>query len=244
MGSISRTRGEMALYVGGSGPDNQKNGTEDFDEMYELDGNDRINGNDRIYAGFGNHVIDGGAGNDIIDGLLGTDILSGGAGNDDIFSGETIYDEGSNDTSNGGPGNDSLSDDMGNDVHYGNEGDDDFRDFVGNDIYNGGIGNDRLTMSVVQDSFTDPPTYNNYGTNTFDGSEGYDEIQVYSDLPNITIGTNNITIGDKGTINLLATELVRIDSSGSQDFNNVPNLNVNASGCIGNVQITSDLLFS
>src|SRR5207244_5183477 len=82
--------------------------------LYGMGENDYIlddsltNGNDLIYGGVGDDVLDGAGGNDSIYGESGNDVLTGGAGNDQLFGGDggdtfNVFD-GYADTIDGGAG--------------------------------------------------------------------------------------------------------------------------------------------
>ncbi|PIT71419.1 calcium-binding protein, partial [Limnohabitans sp. JirII-31] len=121
-----------------------RNGSEGADSITGLsDYANRINGlggNDTLYGGNQDDVIDGGEGDDYMVGYSGTDMLTGGAGNDALNGGY------GSDTLMGGEGNDSLAGDYGDDTLVGGVGNDYLSGWQGNDTYvfNQGDGQDTI----------------------------------------------------------------------------------------------------
>ncbi len=106
---------------GGAGNDLIYGGTgrevDDWDAADELYGDD---GNDRIFAQFGDDEVYGGTGADELAGQAGNDLLVGGDGNDRLGGGT------GNDRLYGGGGGDVLSGRSGADLLYGEGGNDRF----------------------------------------------------------------------------------------------------------------------
>ena len=157
--------------------------------------NNNVNGFDNS-----NDVINGQGGDDIIQGLSGNDMLRGGAGNDSLFGEVSLIDpystrhsNDSNDTLDGGAGDDYLS-------AYGS---------LGNNLLSGGDGNDSLNTSG---SLVDLPGYSypfdntSEGNNTLNGGAGNDILTAYGS------SGNNLLFGDDGNDYL--------DISGSSFFDN------------------------
>jgi len=82
-------------------------------------------GDDAIYGGTGDDLINGAGGNDALYGNAGDDTLNGEIGND------TLYGQAGDDTLTGGEGNDTLVGGVGNDTLDGG---------AGNDVLDGGAG--------------------------------------------------------------------------------------------------------
>jgi Ca2+-binding RTX toxin-like protein len=94
--------------------------------------NSSVGGDDTIYGGNGNDIIDGDIGNDLLNGEdgddtiyggAGQDIVNGGDGDDTIFSGSgnnTVSGGNDNDVITGGSGVNLLNGDAGDDVIYSN----------------------------------------------------------------------------------------------------------------------------
>ena len=70
-----------------------------------------MSGNDLVYAGAGNDIINGGTGEDKLYGEAGDDTINGGTGNDNLQGGS------GNDTIDGGVGNDNLYGNIGSDTY-------------------------------------------------------------------------------------------------------------------------------
>jgi Ca2+-binding RTX toxin-like protein len=164
---------------GGSGDDDLRAGSWTFSGNWQPegvvrggDGNDTIvcsrtvctglgeGGDDRMFGGRYNEVLDGGLGNDVIDGDGGSDRLFGGEGDDTIDgggghanptglggyvdSGDHIDGAWGNDTLRGGGGNDTIYGADGHDVIYGNGDVDTIDGGWGSDSIFGGPGSDRM----------------------------------------------------------------------------------------------------
>ena len=155
-------------------------------------------GNDSVYGGGGNDLIDdlghtstgsggddsffGGAGADTLYGWIGNDWLDGGTENDLMFgedgndyldgwTGNDILSGGEGqDTLYGYTGNDSLQGDAGNDLLYGEDGSDVLFGGLGRDTLFGGQGADVFKFSSVNDS--------NGGTRDLIGSFEFDVDRV------------------------------------------------------------------
>ncbi|MGY4403734.1 calcium-binding protein [Bradyrhizobium sp. USDA 3315] len=118
-------------------------------------GSDTVNlsdaGNDTVYGGNGDDVINAGAAN-------GSNLLFGGAGNDSIYGGS------GNDTLDGGAGNDYLTAGSGAQWLLGGAGDDSLYGGTGNDTLDGGAGNDKFYIQ------------SHTGNDTIVGGTGYDTV--------------------------------------------------------------------
>jgi len=170
------------------------------DTIYAGSGNDLINlsngnnlvvngsGSDTIIGGMGQNTIVGGSGNDVIWGLGGAVSVYGGSGNDIIQGGmgnNTIY---------GGTGNDLISAGSygggapGNDLVYGGSGSDTINGAGGNDTLVGGTGNDTIYGN-------DGGIYT--GNKYLYGGTGNDQLWANSYGNNTVIGGsgNDILIG-------------------------------------------------
>ena len=148
------------------------------------EGDDQLlgeNGNDRLFAGGGNDVLDGGTGddtlygdglftlfefanlqpsllpgNDVLYGRDGNDYLDGGAGDDLLDGGignDALAGGNGEDFLFGGAGNDSLNGGAGNDQVLGEDGDDSLSGGSRNDVLNGGAGNDTLSGDEGDDTY-------------------------------------------------------------------------------------------
>ncbi|WP_137703373.1 lipase family protein [Marimonas lutisalis] len=95
-----------------------------------LNGDD---GDNPIYGGAANEIINGFGGHDTLSGDLGSDTIDGGSGNDSL---------------EGGSGNDEITDGAGNDTVLGGSGDDTLVGTTGVDTFEGGDGNDLLTADL------------------------------------------------------------------------------------------------
>jgi Ca2+-binding RTX toxin-like protein len=115
----------------------------------EQDPTDPLSGDDEVWAGDDDDVLEGGAGNDLLAGGGGDDRLHGGAGrdilggqdgDDIIFGGagyDKLYGDAGHDTLHGGEGGDTLTGQAGDDVLWGDEGADRF-------VFGGSSGTDRV----------------------------------------------------------------------------------------------------
>ncbi len=165
-------------------------------------GNDHFQNNTWIdteaYGGQGQDWLYGGSGNDVLDGdkeasgypkpLAGdVDFLFGGKGNDDLrgdYGDDWMYGGEGDDTLYGFEGNDYLDGSSGNDYMVGNEGKDSLVGGSGDDQMNGGSGDDKL--------------YGQAGFDTMEGGEGNDYLDGGADGDSLedNYGTNELHGGD------------------------------------------------
>jgi Ca2+-binding RTX toxin-like protein len=151
-------------------------------------------GNDEVFAGDTDDVIDGGPGDDSLNGEGGNDHLIGGDGNDALDGGvgdDVLEGQAGDDFLTGGDGNDQLRGDAGDDQMFGLDGDDlleggDGADQLfggmGHDVLEGGAGDDRLTGGMGADRFV------------FDAiGDGVDTIADFEDVDELAIG--NMLVG-------------------------------------------------
>jgi Ca2+-binding RTX toxin-like protein len=177
------------------------NGSDQFEWMDGLGGNDKIYGNgdhDAISGSDGNDAIFGGVGDDgALDGGAGNDALHGGAGPDEIIGGEgddQIYGDDDHDISFGGPGKDIIRAGLGNDFSIGGQGNDILYGSEGNDILigdlqwgdlsgygadiiKGGPGDDKLFQGQYIESPGEPLKSDGI-KDTLNCGDGYDEAWV------------------------------------------------------------------
>jgi Ca2+-binding RTX toxin-like protein len=123
----------------GDSGDNMIPGTDDFDRIFALEGNDIVNGltgDDILSGGGGNDQLSGGGGNDSLYGgtyggapaeVTGNDRLEGGSGGDELYGGD------GDDILDGGSGSDFMSGELGDDIYYSDTESDIIRDDGGND---------------------------------------------------------------------------------------------------------------
>jgi Ca2+-binding RTX toxin-like protein len=135
-------------------------GTLDNDELVGQTGNDRLwagagddlvdggLGNDSLYGEAGQDTLRGGLGGDRLDGGLGNDVLEGDAGRDTLLGGL------GNDRLDGGADNDSLDGGDGDDTLDGGIGDDTLAGGLGRDLLSGGDGKNRLLGGAGNDTLT------------------------------------------------------------------------------------------
>jgi Ca2+-binding RTX toxin-like protein len=172
--------------VGGTGDDYLLGGTEDdflfggdgaLDILFGEAGNDTLfgeDGTDYLYGGAGNNSISGGAGldviisegvSDIMDGgadqnyyyrqAAGASLITGGAAADILVGGafasnDTFNGGGGDDYALGGGGNDSLTGGTGNDILIGEAGDDTLEGGAGfNYLYADGAGSDQIRVNAA-----------------------------------------------------------------------------------------------
>ena len=147
-------------------------------------------GNDRIYGGAGDDLLEGGEGNDTLyggrgddwlEGHAGDDFLHGGAGDDSLRAGE------GDDTLKGGRDDDALDGGAGNDVLRGQHGDDALSGWGGDDFLHGGGGDDRLLGYSGDDTLNggrgDDYLWGGSGADTFvfsQANSGHDEIEDFN----------------------------------------------------------------
>ncbi len=126
------------------------------------------------WANGGNDKLYGGAGNDLMDGGDGDDILYGKAGNDELYGGsfyDTLYGGAGNDVLRGGSDSDTLYGGAGNDLMDGGDGDDILYSEVGNDTIYGGDGSDKLYGDTGNDML-----YGDTGNDVLNGGSGNDTL--------------------------------------------------------------------
>lgn len=126
---------------------------------------DGAGGNDTIFAGRGNNIIDGKAGTNTlrydlttsasaaitVDLSIATAQATGGSGTDTIVNFANLVGSGFSDVLKGTSGNNTISGNNGNDTITGGDGNDALNGDAGNDVLDGGIGNDTLTGGTNQD---------------------------------------------------------------------------------------------
>ncbi|MCT7967674.1 putative Ig domain-containing protein [Laspinema sp. D1] len=130
--------------------DNSLEGLGGNDSLFGGESNDIIQGNpgdDFIKAGSGINWFYGGEGDDTLVGASGIDILYGNEDNDLMYAGD------GNNFLYGNQGNDTLVGEDGDDVFYGGKNDDLLIGGSGNDWLFGDLGNDVLLGGAGQDRF-------------------------------------------------------------------------------------------
>lgn len=135
----------MAHFHGTSGDDIYSGGGK-ADQIYGIEGDDRLSGrggDDIILGGLGADSLFGGLGADRLDGGTGDDVLKGGAGNDLLNGGQ------GGDGLRGGGGNDNLQGGGGHDVLKGSGGDDFLDGGKGVDVLVGGKGADTFVFDAA-----------------------------------------------------------------------------------------------
>ncbi len=161
---------QLEFQEAGNSPNNSLTETSDSDLIQaiagdnfiqELGGNDSLfggedngiiqgnPGDDFIQVGNGTNWIHGGEGEDTLVGGTGVDILYGNEGNDLIYAGSGdnfFYGNQGNDTLMGGEVNDVLYGGKGDDLLIGGDGEDWLFGDLGNDILMGGEGPDRFII--------------------------------------------------------------------------------------------------
>ncbi len=120
--------------------------------------------NDRMSGLLGDDTLDGGNGQDYLEGNAGADLLRGGRDRDLLLD---HFNDNSNDTLQGGRGNDKIGSVGGQDVLEGGRGDDYLFATNGAHLLLGGRGDDHLTGGHMT---------NEYGISTLDGGYGNDNI--------------------------------------------------------------------
>ncbi|MEP3177897.1 MAG: calcium-binding protein [Lentilitoribacter sp.] len=159
--------------IGGTNSDILR-GNDQANELFGLNGNDRLDGFagiDTLLGGLGDDLILGGDDNDTINGDEGDDRLNGQAG-DDILTGGTGTDRligaSGNDTLNAGAGvNNVLDGGSGSDTLNGASERDIIRGQAGSDTITGRGGNDALTGGFGPDTFV------------FNAGDGFDIINDF-----------------------------------------------------------------
>lgn len=120
-------------------------------------GNDTLigdDGNDRIVAGAGFSQLDGGDGNDMLQSTTGIDQQFGGPGND-----RHIVARSSGNFIDAGPGDDTIQGNnfFSQDTYQGGDGDDNINGGNGNNFLDGGAGNDTLRAGLGNDTLAGGP---------------------------------------------------------------------------------------
>lgn len=167
---------------GNSGP-NVLDGGPGIDLLQALGGNDSLEGGDD-----GDELV-GGDGDDALDGGGSDDILDAGAGNDSISDGGSF---GSDDTITAGDGNDSISTGFGADTTDGGPGDDSVTLLTTTDnrTVNGGLGTDTVTYVRNSGCTASCPGYHvSLDDSRNDGITSDDN--VHSDVENVTIAVSS-----------------------------------------------------
>lgn len=227
-------------------PDLDIIGTNSFNALYGLGGNDTISafgGSDYIEAGAGNDTVYGGTGADTIYGQDGADTLYGQTGSDKIYGGESddlIYGEGDNDKIygdggndelyggsgrdylRGGQGDDLLIGDTGNDTLFGDDGNDIIYGGAGDDLIRGGNGNDTMYFGEGHDT-----VYGTSGNDTFviETIDAYQD-RIYNFSPTYS------------TVDKIDLSALLIDYDSSDPIQNFINLAI--SGADTNLRINAD----
>ncbi|MFH7028711.1 MAG: hypothetical protein ACHBN1_25785 [Heteroscytonema crispum UTEX LB 1556] len=158
-------------------------------------------GNDNLFGGNGDDVIDGLAGNDNIYGGEGNNILLGGAGDDTLFAGtgNDQFDGGEgNNTFYGGEGKNIFIAGAGNDVAYAGTGDNVFFLGNGNNTVYAGEGNNRINTGLGNDLIytgagNDVVTAGD-GNNTIYAAEGNNQVTTGKGDDLIYVGSGNNVI--------------------------------------------------
>lgn len=212
------------------------------DSIIGGDGNDSIlgqQGDDTIEGSAGDDTIFGGDGNDAISDFAGSDSIDGGAGQDTIsvFGGDsvnviaggadndtiTVFNSaGSQNTIDGGTGDDTIQTGDSQDSILGGEGADTINAGGGDDTIEGGAGDDVIEGAGGDDSIL--------------GDEGADSISDFA-------GFNTVSGGDgDDTINLFGNDSQLVDGGADDDvitvFTGAGAVNT-ISGGIGDDSITS-----
>ena len=144
-------------------------------------------GDDRLYGGRKDDLLNGGAGNDRLFGNQGNDLLVGGSGDDYVSGGE------GNDRLMGSSGNDRLFGDAGNDYLDGGFGFDRLEGGKGNDTLMDYYGGDRLTGGKGKDIFGVGGALSKSASVVTDFKIGQDQIKVLrlgSAFENLTFKDN------------------------------------------------------
>ncbi len=149
-------------------------------------------GNDRLYGGRQDDVLNGGSGHDRLFGDRGNDLLVGGSGDDYLWGGE------GDDRLKGGSGRDQLFGDDGNDYLDGGAGFDILNGGKGNDDLFDYDGGDRLTGGSGKDVFGVGGALSKSASVVTDFKIGQDQIKVLR----LGAGFENLSFKDSkgGTI--------------------------------------------
>ncbi|WP_291836080.1 calcium-binding protein [Limimaricola sp.] len=158
-----------------------------FDGTASGNGNDTLNGIERVIAGFGNDTIIGaattdnellgGGGNDLLIGVGGNNTLIGGLGRDQLTGGsgnDLLLGEDDSDYLRGADGNDTLDGGAGHDQLLGGYGDDTLIGGAGDDALDGGAGFDTADFSAATAGLTIDLVA---GTATGEGNDSIVEIE-------------------------------------------------------------------
>ncbi|MBN3889269.1 MAG: calcium-binding protein [Nostoc sp. JL31] len=158
-------------------------------------GNDSLTGNDTLVGGAGNDILNvefstgdntlnGGVGDDVLNAgaTSGNNLLYGGDGNDYLstsnvyssVSGYIYYPSSSNNTLDGGVGDDTLNAESPS----------------GNNLLSGGDGNDSLSTSGIY-TYRSEPNFSSSGNNTLNGGAGDDTLNAGN-----STGNNLLSGGD------------------------------------------------
>jgi len=133
-------------------------------------------GEDNLFGGPGNELIEGFAGDDRLNGVGGSDTLEGGDGRDVLLGGE---------------GDDFLDGEAGDDVLRGGGGNDVLTDLGGANLLDGGAGNDLVTSGDGDDFLI-----GRGGQDVLDGGAGRDSLRGQEDADTLIGGTGrDILIG-------------------------------------------------
>ncbi|GAB4524933.1 MAG: hypothetical protein Tsb0014_03800 [Pleurocapsa sp.] len=153
------------------------NGDAGNNNLFGGDGDDIINGEagfDTLNGGLGNDQLFGGADDDVLKGGDGLDTLNGESGNDKLFGGnddDVLKDGDGFDTLNGESGNDTLNSGAGNDKLFGGNDDDYLDAGDGLDTLKGELGNDELFGGNDDDILRGGD-----GLDTLNGESGNDKL--------------------------------------------------------------------
>ncbi len=112
-------------------------------------------GNDNLFGGGGDDILQGGPGNDHIRGEGGDDTLKGEDGNDELYGGDatdTIFGGYGHDLASGGQGKDLIDGEAGYDKLWGGPGDDTLLGRNGHDWLFGDSGDDKLVGGYGRDN--------------------------------------------------------------------------------------------
>ena len=153
-------------------------------------------GNDRLWGGGGDDILDGGEGNDLLVSHAGDDELHGGAGNDTLAGqddDDALYGGEGNDRLFGGAGNDTLDGGEGNDFLVGGGGADAF-------VFSGSSGIDTLF------GFTDGEDLIDLSAYALSGFGAVNATQVGNDA------RIDLSVHDGGTIVMRNVDLADLDA--------------------------------
>ncbi|SMC76484.1 hypothetical protein SAMN02746065_109139 [Desulfocicer vacuolatum DSM 3385] len=157
-------------------------------------------GDDEVWAGAGQDLVNGGGGDDSIYGGGHSDTLIGGDGDDLIFGGasfDVITGDGGNDELYGGQGWDNIRGGDGDDQISGGENSDDLFGDDGDDLICGGLNSDDITGGLGSDTMIGGDGDGNAVDNDYTGNT------LWNGIPNgVPVGGTtdvfHITNGDSG----------------------------------------------